>query len=426
MTLPHLRTRGVALGWGSVAIVALCLNLLAVPRSACGADVIFTIDPSLSSLTESGIDNTHGVFQPQSSGGLTSPISGHFLVTFDPTTNSPTTVQFDGGHGYFVLATNTQGLPGAPPGLSMTTPEPANLAGTTVGGDAIFAVRNLSWDFHSAPLSISGPTFSATSTYFTVLSEKLSYKDGPSATSVDETGVSNHLSTGSWTLQQSAPGSGDWSLSLNATYSFGYNLASSGTLTDTVKVVSTAHFGTENSAIVPNTGAPVEVQVLGGAGATGGVTAAFSDTATAGTLSVQQIPNDTSLSQAAVDAAAANHAFAVSTQALSVAPQIWDVHYDGNLNGGNATLVFNYDPALLPAGTDQSALGVWHYSALRDKWEFGGTVDTLNHTITYVTDGFSPFELGVNAPEPSTAVLAAFAMVPWAYRAWRRKRAQVR
>ena len=113
------------------------------------------------------------------------------------------------------------------------------------------------------------------------------------------------------------------------------------------------------------------------------------------------------MSAASIAAAEANPIFALSTGVLDLSPQIWSVDFSGSLNGGSATLVFNYDPSLLPPGLDQSTLGIWHFSSLANEWEFGGTVDTLAHTITYVTDSFSPFTLGVAVPEPSSLVLAA-------------------
>ncbi len=86
-----------------------------------------------------------------------------------------------------------------------------------------------------------------------------------------------------------------------------------------------------------------------------------------------------------------------------MAPQIWDVQYSGDLNGTSVTLTFHYDPLLLPGGTDESQLGIWHYNTFVGEWQFGGVVNTADHTISYTTDNFSPFELGVAVvPEPST------------------------
>ena len=102
--------------------------------------------------------------------------------------------------------------------------------------------------------------------------------------------------------------------------------------------------------------------------------------------------------------------FAASTGDLSAHPQIWTTEYTGLQSGQSATLVFSYDPSMLPAGTDQSKLGIWHFvenaQGTSGTWQFGGTVDTTNHTITFVTNSFSPFDLGINAvPEPSSFAL---------------------
>lgn len=74
---------------------------------------------------------------------------------------------------------------------------------------------------------------------------------------------------------------------------------------------------------------------------------------------------------------------------------------------------------MLPPGIDESLLGVWHFNSSINDWEFGGTVNTLENTVTYVTDSFSPFQLGL-VSEPSSFLLAACGAI--ALVAWRRKR----
>jgi hypothetical protein len=91
------------------------------------------------------------------------------------------------------------------------------------------------------------------------------------------------------------------------------------------------------------------------------------------------------------------------------------------LNGGQATLVFDYDPSLLPAGFDQSQLGIWHFNEALNQWQFqGGQVDVADHTVTFVTSSFSPFALGT-VPEPSTIVLALGGLLPLGYARWRKR-----
>ncbi len=80
------------------------------------------------------------------------------------------------------------------------------------------------------------------------------------------------------------------------------------------------------------------------------------------------------------------------------------MQYSGDLNGQAVALVFHYDPALLPVGTDEAQLRMWHYNTMLGEWQSGGIVNTADHTISFVTDSFSPFELGL-VPEPSTVTL---------------------
>ena len=99
------------------------------------------------------------------------------------------------------------------------------------------------------------------------------------------------------------------------------------------------------------------------------------------------------------------------------------VDFDGVLAPGSTVeLVFAYDETLLPPGTDESLLGIWHFNSNINDWEFGGTVDTVENTVTYVTDNFSPFQLGL-VPEPSTLALAAFGFIALAARCLRRRQA---
>ena len=130
-----------------------------------------------------------------------------------------------------------------------------------------------------------------------------------------------------------------------------------------------------------------------------------------GTFMAQQIPNSGGLSQQAIAAAQVNPTFALSTSSLAADPQIWNVEYTGLPAGQTATVVFHYDPSLLPSGIDQSQLGIWHFNKISNAWEFGGTVNTTDHTITFVTSSFSPFELGRAVPEPSSLILLGLGLL---------------
>ena len=105
--------------------------------------------------------------------------------------------------------------------------------------------------------------------------------------------------------------------------------------------------------------------------------------------------------------------------------------YSGSLNGGTASLTFDFDPTTIPAGTPLSDLGIWHFNSSLGQWEFltGTIVDsfaTLGYdTITIQTMSFSPFDLGlapVAVPEPATTVLAGSGLLSLACFAYRRRR----
>ncbi len=394
MTRNRLRVKSLLRVTSALAVACLCT------APALAAGIIFTIDQAQSTIAWSGaMQSAYGPFIPQSPGSLSTPVSGHFLVQFDPTSSTPTTLEFVGGHGYYQAATPYVGVPGlSDPGIA----EPANMAGKTAGNEVQWTIRNLVWDFSSAPIGGSGGSFAANQTRFTVLSGGMQ----SNVDSGDWTGDSDFMSGGTWLLSESSPGSGDWTLSGSSHYSYDIGYAN---FTATANVTSTAHYSEDNSATVP--AGPTEVDVLGGASTTGGVSATFDETSSGGTLSVQQVPNQTAFTPSAIAAGEANPIFALSTDTLSANPQIWNVDFSGELNGGTVSLSFNYDPTLLPLGLDQNTLGIWHFNSTLGQWDFGGTVDVPSHTITYVTDGFSPFQLGVMVPEPSAFALAALGML---------------
>src|ERR1700684_3762040 len=80
------------------ALVVLVLALVARVAVASPIDVIFTIDPTQSTGSWSGSDNTYGASSAQSPGSLSTAVSGNYVVAFDPTTDNPTSIQFVGNN----------------------------------------------------------------------------------------------------------------------------------------------------------------------------------------------------------------------------------------------------------------------------------------------------------------------------------------
>jgi hypothetical protein len=375
--------------------------------TATAAEIIFTIDPSESSFAQTGAAGAPlggGAWLEQFPGSLSAPLSGHFLVEFDPSTTpespTPATLRFIGGHGYYEVA-STHVLSPGPGGFGAAAP--GNLGGRAPNIPFNWAIRDLVWDFSSANIAGAGGVFPANQTSFYVLTGGIEY-DGGSASYAGSTGF---MTGGTWTLSESPQGSGDWTLTNSSYYDYGDETA---TFTAISTVVSRAHYGAANVAAV----APTETQAeaLGGADEVGGVSASFSQETGGGTFSVQQVASETALSQAAVAAAETNPTFALSTDTLSANPQIWNVDFSGDLNGASVTLTFHYDPTLLPVGLDELTLGIWHFNSNTNEWDFGGTVDPDADTIAYTTDNFSPFQLGVNVvPEPSTLLLLSVGLL---------------
>ena len=72
---------------------------------------------------------------------------------------------------------------------------------------------------------------------------------------------------------------------------------------------------------------------------------------------------------------------------------------------GSATVTLHFDPSLI-GDFPLADLYIEHYT--NGGWTIPSNqvVDTVNDTITFTTDSFSPFMLAVATPEPSTYVLA--------------------
>jgi hypothetical protein len=417
-------------------VAGLCIFSSATPAVADPINVIFTIDPTQSTQTLAATSNANGSLIAQSPNSLTTSVSGNFVVSFDPSTDNPQSIQIAGSNpsnnnGFFQDAMS---VPSASPFGT-----PANLAIQSTGGQEAYAYRNLVYNLNSPVLTVTNTsglseTFTAATTSFVVTGGSVGIlgPPAPNGATVSELNARGTLTTGTWTLTESGVGTGLWTLTQSSTYTSPYNISdslgtSSGTSTFTQSFVATATVQTAGpnanvASVATPTTTPVTANALGGSATTGGVSATFNPGTTGGTLAVQQVPGMTSLTQAAVGAAQSNPEFLLTTSNQAIGtPQIWNVQFDGSLNGGLATLVFDYDPNSLPAGTDQSQLGIWHYNELVGQWQFGGTVDVADHTITFVTPSFSPFELG-RVPEPSTIVLALCGLLPLSCARWWKRR----
>ena len=375
----------------SLSATWFCIALTASAALADPHEVIFTIDSATSSFSWSGTNDVYGDYVPQSPGSDVSSVTGHFLVSFDPTTNTPTTIQLIGNDGFY----------------EQTTP----LAAKTSTPGVDFEYSGISWDFSSPVLSGAGGSFSAATTTFNVVAGKLdsSFSNGGTG-SGSLAPYSDQVTDGLWQLTELGAGTGNWQLSISGYYATTLTWPDpygNGSSKFTLNATATAQFGVDNIATL--TPDDTSANVLGGATTPGGVSIQLPGSTNGGTFTAQQIPNPDGLSQLAIQAGEANPIFAASTGELSVNPQIWNVDYTGLQEGQSATLVFHYDPSLLPAGTDESKLGIWHFNGTT--WDFGGTVNLNDHTIAFTTSSFSPFQLGVAVPEPSTFVLAGMAAV---------------
>ncbi|MFC1943114.1 hypothetical protein ACFLWO_00830 [Chloroflexota bacterium] len=86
------------------------------------------------------------------------------------------------------------------------------------------------------------------------------------------------------------------------------------------------------------------------------------------------------------------------------------LHYDAGPNGTTfdrpITITFSYDPASIPAGVIESdmAIALWDVNAGQWVKLEGGTIDTVNHTISTQIDHFSRYTIIAHVPPPPSNI----------------------
>jgi len=143
-------------------------------------------------------------------------------------------------------------------------------------------------------------------------------------------------------------------------------------------------------------GLAIDGTIGGGPVAIGGVDVQFPSVLTAGTFS-----GDYFLTEFSALGFADDFSFLPAGSIL----QHWELEFDGTFDG-LATLVFGYDDTFFPVGFNELSLTIYHQSS-EGRWVPLEVVsrDTWRNTITVLTDGFSPFALGVSIPEPCVIIL---------------------
>jgi uncharacterized protein YjbI with pentapeptide repeats len=162
---------------------------------------------------------------------------------------------------------------------------------------------------------------------------------------------------------------------------------------------------------------PNMTSVSGGTGVVGGVQSVFNSLVTPGILTSSfEEPTTPSALQQALGAEAAGQVNFVLAGGNT--PQLWDMSFNGQFSG-DATVTVHFDPSLL-GSLPLSDLYIEHYE--NGSWVIppNQVIDPINDTITFSSDGFSPYALAA-VPEPGTlALLAASAIA--AFSAWLRRR----
>lgn len=155
--------------------------------------------------------------------------------------------------------------------------------------------------------------------------------------------------------------------------------------------------------VLPVNGQPATGSANGGADHVGGVDFSIEDATGAGTFFGEfSEADDDELAERKQDGQFALPTFQKPAGTLT---QLWNLEYTG-AHGGPIHLTFGYDPALLPAGFDESRLTIYHYNGAA--WEeLEGTVDAVKHQVSVTTSSLSPFALGLRHVVRVTVTTAA-------------------
>lgn len=181
---------------------------------------------------------------------------------------------------------------------------------------------------------------------------------------------------------------------------------------------NTYTLGLQNSAVAESIRVSSGATAGGGPTSIGGGGATFTNITTPGAFTDTFLEPTTpvALQQAIGESAAGEINFVLPSQTV----QLWELGFTGGFSG-DATVTLHFDPTLI-GNTPLSDLYIEHYE--NGVWVVppNQTVDFTGDTITFETDGFSPFILAA-VPEPSSLLLVMIGFVAIACSLWRGKSA---
>lgn len=396
------------------AVLFVLVPPVAVPAWGAPVEIILTLDPFPPVVLSMGFPNAPELVE-QYPGSLQANLSGHVRILVDP--EAPATIQFLGANSRLELADGT--LPALPGGL------PANLA--LESGSSTAALRDVVFapDSGTIPLTPSGIVnylFPAAAVSFYPLAGRLDYDVDPFAP-----GASVLTPTPSLNQTGNIAGvftyfPGDY-MFLQVPLRVTEALPFLGNVTFAADLRFFALYSPANMAEVTEDDATV--QVLGGPGTPGGVSASFTGIEEPGTFSAQVIGVD-GLSYEALTQFEHIPDLVYSRELLGADLPVWELNFTESFT--SATVTLGFDPGILPAGVTENDLVLYHFSESRRAWmEYTtpiwnvsqGTVEyttpnwaLINGVLEYTNPEMSPFVIGVQVPESSSLLLggAAFAL----------------